>query len=150
MVRFLSVFVVVMNCASAQSAMLSGMVMDGSRGVPLEGATVTLRDVGLVATTDAEGRFSFDGKSSQQNIERASLSKATSADVITFSKDGYDTVSRSVKSTGGTENVVLTLAGKVTYVCTTADAKGRWQIARTVFDPETKTSDITYLTDTKL
>ena len=150
MVRFLSVFVVLMNCAFAQSAILSGLVMDGSRGVPLEGATVTLRDAGLVTTTDAAGWFSFDGESSQQNSERVSLSKATSADVITFSKSGYGTVSRSVKSTGGTENVVLTLAGKVTYVCTTADAKGRWQIARTVFDPATKTSEITYLTDTEL
>ena len=44
--------------------------------------------------------------------------------------------------------MVLTLEGKVTYVCTTADAKGRWQIARTVYDPESKTSEITYLTDT--
>ena len=35
--------------------------MDGSKGVPLDGATVTLRDAGLVAKTDAKGRFSFDG-----------------------------------------------------------------------------------------
>ena len=55
--------------------------------------------------------------------------------------------SRELKSAGGTESVVLTLEGKVTYVCTTADSMGRWQIARTVFDLETKTSEITYLTD---
>jgi hypothetical protein len=150
MVRFLSVLLVLTTCASAQSAMLSGLVMDGSKGVPLEGATVTLRDAGLVATTDTKGHFSFDGDLAQQNADRATVSKVTSADVITFSKDGYDTISRSVKSISGTENVVLTLAGKVAYVCTTADAKGRWQIARTVFDPATKTSEITYLTDTKL
>ena len=124
--------------------------MDGSKGVPLEGATVALRDAGLVVTTDAKGRFSFGAAFSQRNDKQAPVSSAMSADVITFSKDGYGPISRSVKSTDGTENVVLTLGGKVTYVCTTADAKGRWQIARTVFDPATKRSEITYLTDTEL
>lgn len=133
MFRFIFAVMVLTTCTSAQSATVSGLVMDGSAGVPLEGATVTLRDAGLVATTDAEGRYSFEVKS---------------ADVITFSKDGYRSISRNVKSTDGTENVALTVEGKVTYVCTTADAKGRWQIARTVFDPQTKTSNITYLTDT--
>jgi hypothetical protein len=166
MFRFISVFLLLTTCASAQSAILSGLVMDGSKGVPLQGATVTLREAGLVVTTAAEGRFRFDGGAvvnkasvskvridgdlSQQNDGRTPFSTTASADVITFSKDGYGSVSRSVKSTGGTENVVLTLAGKVTYVCTTADAKGRWQIARTVYDPESKTSEITYLTDTEL
>ncbi|TWU38546.1 hypothetical protein Poly41_30230 [Novipirellula artificiosorum] len=121
------------TCAWAHSATLSGLVMDGSNGVPLEGATVTLKNAGLSVTTDVEGRYRFDG---------------ASADEVTFSKVGYDSISRNIESNGGTANVVLTLAGKVTYVCTTADAKGRWQIARTVYDPETKTSDITYLTDT--
>jgi len=60
MFRFISVFVLLTTCASAQSAILSGLVMDGSKGVPLKGATVTLRESGLVVTTDAEGRFSFD------------------------------------------------------------------------------------------
>jgi len=41
--------------ASAQSVTLSGLVMDGSAGAPLEGATVSLQDAGLVVTTDAEG-----------------------------------------------------------------------------------------------
>lgn len=150
MVRFLSLFFVLTTCVSAQSAILSGLVMDGSKGVPLAGATVTLRDAGLVATTDTKGRFSFDTDLAQRNSKQTPVSNATAADVITFSKDGYGSVSRRVKSTGLAENVVLTLAGKVTYVCTTADAKGRWQIARTVFDPESKTSDITYLTDTEL
>lgn len=166
MFRFISLFFLLTTCASAQPSTLSGLVMDGSKGVPLEGATVTLREAGLVVTTDAEGRFSFDGDAvankssvskvridgdlSQQTDGRAPFPKSASADVITFSKDGYDSVARSVKSAGGTENVVLTLAGKVTYVCTTADAKGRWQIARTVYDPESKTSEITYLTDTEL
>ncbi|MCA9030118.1 MAG: carboxypeptidase regulatory-like domain-containing protein [Planctomycetaceae bacterium] len=109
--------------------------MDGSAGVPLKGATVKLEKAGRATTTDADGRYSF---------------VSASPDVVTFSKDGYGSVSRNVKSAGGTESVVLTLAGKVTYVCTTADAKGRWQIARTVFDPATKTSEITYLTDTEL
>lgn len=150
MLRMISMVVVLTTCTYAHAAAVSGLVMDGSRGVPLEGATVTLREVGIVATTDAHGRFSFNGEVSQQKIERVSLSKAAPADVITFSKEGYSTVSRRVRPTDGTENVVLTLAGKVTYVCTTADATGRWQIARTVFDLATKTSEITYLTDTKL
>ncbi len=166
MFRFISVFMVLTTYASAQSATLSGLVMDGSAGAPLEGATVSLQDAGLVVTTDAEGRYSFEGETgtkqasisqdrfdgdlSKQNGDRAPLSKATSADVVTFSKVGYSSISRNVKSSDSTENVVLTLEGKVTYVCTTADAKGRWQIARTVYDPETKTSDITYLTDTTL
>lgn len=135
MARFISVIMVLTTCASVQAATLSGLVMDGSAGVALAGATVTLRDAGLVVTTDAKGRFSFEGK-------------VTSAEVVTFSKSGYGSISRNVKSTAGSENVVLTLEGKVTYVCTTADAKGRWQIARTVYDPQTKTSDIRYLTDT--
>ena len=117
--------------------------MDGSNGVPLVGATVTLHNAELVVTTDDAGRYSFEGKVAANNA-----SKTTPADVVTFSKDGYGSVSRKVKSMGGTENVVLTLEGKVTYVCSTADAKGRWQIARTVFDPETKTSEMTYLTNT--
>ncbi|WP_146457549.1 hypothetical protein [Rubripirellula tenax] len=147
---------VLTSCASAQSATLSGLVMNGSKGLPLDGATVTLQDTGLVVTTDAEGRYSFEGATrtkevsvSNQNGDRAKLSKATSANMITFSKTGYGSVSRNVKSNDGTENVVLTLENKVTYVCTTADAKGRWQLARTVFDPMTKTSEITYLTDTE-
>ncbi|HWA99670.1 MAG TPA: carboxypeptidase-like regulatory domain-containing protein [Pirellulales bacterium] len=166
MFRFISVLLVLTISASAQSATLSGLVMDGSNGVPLEGATVTLRDAGLAVTTDANGRFRFDGDAvagkvadsqlridgdlSKQNDGRAPSSNTASADWITFSKNGYGSVSRSVKSTGVSENVVLTLAGKVTYVCTTADAKGRWQIARTVYDPVSKTSEITYLTDTEL
>lgn len=150
MLRMISMVVVLTTCTCAHAAAVSGLVMDGSRGVPLEGATVTLREVGIIATTDAHGRFSFNGEVSQQKIDRVSLSKAALADVITFSKEGYGTVSRRVRPTDGTENVVLTLAGKVTYVCTTADATGRWQIARTVFDLATKTSEITYLTDTKL
>ena len=164
MLRFIFVFLMLTAYASAQSATFSGLVMDGSAGVPLAGATVTLQDAGLKVTTDAEGHYSFesgaaakeasvsqvrfDGDLSKQKGDRARLSKATSADVIIFSKGGYGSISRNVKSTDGTENVVLTLAGKVTYVCTTADAKGRWQIARTVYDPETKASEITYLTDT--
>ncbi len=115
MFRCIVVFVVLCTCVSAHAANLSGLVMDGSNGVPLEGATITLKDAGLSVTTDAEGHYSFDG---------------AITDEITFSKAGYDSVSRSIASTGGTENVVLTLAGKVTYVCTTADVKGRWQIAR--------------------
>ena len=138
MLRFLTVFMVLATCASAQSATLSGFVMDGSAGVPLAGVSVTLQDAEMVATTDAAGRYS---------VEVDAASKATS-DVVTFSKDGYGSISRNVESTSETENVVLTLEGKVTYVCTTADAKGRWQIARTVYDPESKTSEITYLTDT--
>lgn len=147
MFRFISVFLLLTICATAQSADLSGLVMDGSKGVPLAGASVALRDAGLVVTTDAKGRFRFDDRAAST---KAASSKIASTDRITFSKDGYGTVSRSVKSVGGSENVVLTLADKVTYVCTTADAKGRWQIARTVFDPQTKTSEITYLTDTEL
>lgn len=166
MVRFISAFMVLTACVSAQSALLSGFVMDGSNGVPLEGATVRLRDSGLVVTTDARGRFCFDGDAvadtssvspiraerepSKQDDGRALPVNATATDVITFSKDGYGSVSRSMRATGGTENVVLTLADKVTYVCTTADAKGRWQIARTVYDPKSGTSEITYLTDTEL
>ncbi len=157
MFRFISAFLVLTTCGSAHSAILSGVVMDGSSGVPLNGATVTLQDDGLVTTTDAQGHFSFDGdtiasESSVAQVRRDGdlAKKDAAAGVITFSKDGYAPVSRSIKSTGGTENVVLTLAGKVTYVCTTADAKGRWQIARTVFDPATKRSEITYLTDTEL
>ena len=138
MLRFLTVFMVLTTCASAQSATLSGFVMDGSAGVPLAGVSVTLQDAEMVATTDAAGRYS---------VEVDAATRATS-DVVTFSKDGYGSISRNVESTSETENVVLTLEGKVTYVCTTADAKGRWQIARTVYDPESKTSEITYLTDT--
>lgn len=161
MLRFSTLFMLLTTCASAQSSTLSGLVMDGSAGVPLEGATVTLQDAGLVLTTDAKGHYSsegdaaaakeayvsqvrLDGELSQQNGDRIPFSKGQSADVITFSKDGYGSASRNVTSTDGTENVVLTLEGKVTYVCTTADAKGRWQIARTVYDPETKTSAIAY------
>ena len=107
MFRCFVVFMVLSACVCTHAANLSGLVMDGSKGVPLEGATVTLKDAGLSMTTDAEGHYSFDG---------------ASADEITFSKAGYDSVSRSIESTGGTENVVLTLARKVTYVCTTADA----------------------------
>ena len=103
MLRLTFAFMVLSTYASAQSATLSGLVMDGSSGVPLEGATVTLRDAGLVATTDAEGLYSFEVKS---------------ADTVTFSKDGYGSISRNVKSIDSIENVVLTLAGKVTYVCT--------------------------------
>ena len=147
MFRFITMCLVLTTCASAWSATLSGFAMDGSKGVPLEGATVTLPDVGLVVTTNAEGRYSFEGAT--QKDDRARTSKATPASVITFSKDGYGSVSRNVNSTDDTENVVLTLTGKVSYVCTTADSKGRWQLARTVYDPETKTSEITYLTDTE-
>jgi hypothetical protein len=165
MFRFIAVVLVLMTCASAQSASLSGVVMDGSNGVPLEGATVTLQEAGLVVRTDARGRFRFDGDAGTGNVSASTAQTDTTlskpvdgrvqspgtafAGVITFSKDGYGSVSRRVNATDGTENVVLTLAGKVTYVCTTADAKGRWQIARTVYDPESKTSEITYLTDTR-
>src|SRR5690349_18854743 len=144
MFRFISVLLLLTTCASAQSAILSGLVMDGSKGVPLEGAAVTLREAGVVVTTDDEGRVSYDGDAvdnraslskvridgdlSKQTDGRAPFPTTASANVTTFSKDGYGSVARSVKSVGGTENVVLTLAGKVTYVCTTADAKGRWQI----------------------
>ncbi len=150
MFRFIAVVLVLMTCASAQSASLSGVVMDGSNGVPLEGATVTLQEAGLVVRTDARGRFRFDGDAGTGNVSASTAQTDTTlskpvdgrvqspgtafAGVITFSKDGYGSVSRRVNATDGTENVVLTLAGKVTYVCTTADAKGRWQIARTVYD----------------
>jgi len=130
-------------CGATSVANISGRIMDGSNGVPLVGATVTLQNAGLVVTTDDAGRYSFEGK-----VAATGATKATPADVVTFIKDGYGSISRNVESTGGTENVVLTLEGKVTYVCSTADAKGRWQIARTVYDPDTKTSEITYLTDT--
>ena len=165
MLRFITVLMLLTTYASAQPAALSGLVMDGSKGVPLEGATVMLQDAGLRVMTDAEGRYSFesdvsakavsvsqtqfDGDLTKQNGDQVRLAKATSAGVITFSKEGYGSITRSVKSTNGNENVVLTLDGKVTYVCTTADTKGRWQLARTVYDPETKTSKITYLTDTE-
>ncbi len=164
MFRLISVFIVLTNYAAAQSVTLSGLVMDGSAGVPLAGATVTLKNVGLVVTTDAEGRYSFEDATGtkeasvsqdrhdenlpRQDGYRAPLSKATSANVITFGKAGYGFISRNVESIDGVENVVLTLEGKVTYVCSTADANGNWQIARTVYDPETRTSDITFLTDT--
>jgi hypothetical protein len=156
---------VVLGQASAETVTLSGLVMDGSDGIPLQDATVTLQDTGLEVTTDAEGRYSFERDASaktasvsqvrfggdlfKQNRDQVRLTSATSAGVITFSKDGYGSISRNVKSTNGTENVVLTLEGKVTYVCTTADKKGKWQLARTVFDPETKSSKITYLTDSE-
>lgn len=111
---------------------------------------VTLKNVGLVVTTDAEGRYSF--KDATNKIEasvsqdrhdenlltqvgyRVRRSEATSANVITFGKAGYSFISRNVESIEGIENVVLTLDGKVTYVCSTADTKGKWQIARTVYD----------------
>ena len=137
------------TCASAQETMLSGLVMDGSNGVPLTGANVTLRDADLVTTTDANGNFSFGSADSLRVGGQSTVPKITSSDVISFSKEGYNTVSRSIISTSRTQNAVLTLSGKVTYVCTTADAKGRWQIARTNYDLATKTSEITYLTDTK-
>ena len=114
-------------------AKISGRVMDGSHGVPLAGVTVTFGQDGPSVTTNASGDYHFDG---------VWIGK------IMFAKDGYGTVSRSVDLDQASENVVLTLSGKVTYVCTTADEKGRWQIARTVFDPETKRSEITFLTDT--
>ncbi len=65
MFRLIAVFILLTNCAAAQSVTLSGLVMDGSAGVPLAGATVTLnnvrtlKNVGLFLTTDAEGRYSF-------------------------------------------------------------------------------------------
>lgn len=122
--------------AAAQSFTLSGLVMDGSAGVPLAGATVTLAEAGVKATTDSLGRYTLKGPAKPVT------------DTVTFGKDTYGSVSRSVKSADGIQNVVLTLEGKVTYVCSTADAKGNWQLARTVFDPKTKTSKITYLTQT--
>ncbi|MCA9120826.1 MAG: PD40 domain-containing protein [Planctomycetaceae bacterium] len=151
MFRSVSVFMLLSTCAYAQAAELSGLVMDGSIGIPLAGATVTLHDAGLVATTDAKGQYRFEvnAVASVASVSQARLDGDPSADVISFSKDGYGSISRSAKSADGTENVVLTLEDKVTYVCSTADAKGRWQIARTVYDPQTKTSVITYLTDTE-
>ena len=101
-------------------AKISGRVMDGSHGAPLAGVTVTFGQDGPSVTTNASGDYHFDG---------VWIGK------IKFAKDGFGTVSRSVDLDQASENVVLTLSGKVTYVCTTADEKGRWQIARTVFDP---------------
>lgn len=157
MLRFVAALLVLTTCRSAHSGILSGVVMDGSNGVPLNGATVTLQNTGLVATTDAQGHYRFDDDAiaglspvPQSGSGGNSAKKDTTTLVITFSRDGYTPVSRFVNATHDTENAVLTLDGKVTYVCTTADAKGRWQIARTVFDPATKTSEITWLTDTEL
>jgi hypothetical protein len=44
MLRFLTLLMVLTTYASAQSANVSGIVMDGSNGVPLDNAIVTLRD----------------------------------------------------------------------------------------------------------
>lgn len=95
-------------------ATLSALVMDGSNGVPLGGVTITLKNARLSLTTDAAGRYRFD---------------EASGDKVTFSKVGDDSISRDIKPNGGSENAVITLAGEGTYVCTTAEAEGRWQIA---------------------
>jgi hypothetical protein len=55
----------------------------------------------------------FEGDISKQNGDQVQLAKARSSDVINFSKDGYGSISRSIKSSDGTENVVLTLEGMV-------------------------------------
>ncbi len=161
MIRFTLAFIALTTYASAQSSTISGLVFDGSSGVPLVGATVTLEDSGQQVKTDFKGCYSFSDPTTTKvvpasqtrfgqdasNADQAKPLKETSSHVIIFSKEGYGTVTRQIKSTNGTENVVLTLEGKVTYVCSTADSKGRWQIARTVYDPETRKSAITYFTD---
>lgn len=142
---------------------LSGRVLDGSHGVALSGVTVSLRNSGRATTTDEEGRYHFSdlttaavsGDSLQGGPARDIVSDSDAVasadpsafDVISFRKDGYTPVGRELRTHAGVQNIVLTLAGKVTYVCTTADRQGRWQIARTVFDLQTRTSEITYLTD---
>ena len=135
--------------ASAQETLISGRVMDGSNGVPLAGATVSLHDAEIVTITDAEGHFRFDSAITKQVDVPTKPPTIASSEMISFSKEGYDTVSRSINASSSNQYAVLTLSGKVTYVCTTADSKGRWQIARTIFDLASKTSEITYLTDTK-
>ena len=135
--------------ASAQETLISGRVMDGSNGVPLAGATVSLHDAEIVTMTDAEGHFRFDSAITKQVDVPTKPPTIASSEMISFSKEGYDTVSRSINASSSNQYAVLTLSGKVTYVCTTADSKGRWQIARTIFDLASKTSEITYLTDTK-
>jgi hypothetical protein len=155
MAKFAFVLLALTTFVSARADTLSGLVMDGSFGVPLEGVSVVLQPSGLMTRSNADGHFSFryDPKTMAAPIDRdlkdqTQVTKTAPSNTIAFAKQGYGSIAQNLKSPQGTANAVLTLEGKVTYLCTTADSKGRWQIARTIFDPTSKTSRITYLTDT--
>lgn len=119
---------------SSYAVEIAGTVMNGSHGVPLSGVTVTNVSSSTSVQSDAQGEYQID---------------AEAGDSLLFESDGYHSITQRISTAEGTVDPVLTLADKVTYVCTTADKQGRWQIARTIFDLKTKTSQIAYLTDSE-
>jgi hypothetical protein len=123
--------------AVTQTVSIRGRVMNGSAGIGLEGAVVTLVAAGLSAMTDGSGNYFLTGNI---NLPRQFP--------LTVSKDGYSMVSRGIDSHEETQNFVLTEEGKVTYVSSFRPAgRRRLLIARTLYDPATRTSAVTYLTD---
>jgi len=82
---------------------VSGSVMDGSSGNPLDGATVEIKDsdgtVGT-ATTDAGGRFTY----------RAEAPLKAGRISIKASKDGYDTSRTTVNASGSVNDIQLAVS----------------------------------------
>lgn len=78
--------------ASSMAASVVGVVVNGSNGSPLSGATVTLRDAGLNTITNFNGQFRLDVDGG-------------TTDYLTVTLDGYDPLGMELHLTGATNNV---------------------------------------------
>ena len=78
--------------ASSMAASVVGVVVNGSNGSPLSGATVTLRDAGLNTLTNFNGQFRLDVDGG-------------TTDYLTVTLDGYDPLGMELHLTGATNNV---------------------------------------------
>jgi hypothetical protein len=83
---------------------VSGTVVDGSSGQPIEGATVEVKDnadVSGTATTDAEGRFTY--RAEQEPLLAGRIR-------IRASKDGYQPSRTTIDANGNINDVQLALS----------------------------------------
>lgn len=78
--------------ASSMAASVVGVVVNGSNGSPLSGATVTLRDAGLNTLTNFNGQFRLDVDGG-------------TTDYLTVTLDGYDPLGMELHLTGATNNL---------------------------------------------
>lgn len=90
-------FLLLVSCfcsllSSAQTATVSGTVVEGKTAVPVEGASVTLQPGGQTVVTDERGRFSFR--------------PAGAVASLTVSSVGHQTVTLSMDAFGKTNGVV--------------------------------------------
>ena len=75
----------------AQTSNVVGVVVNGSTGAPISGASVTLQQSGAHATTNFSGDFS--------------LTAAGTADLLIVTCDGYEAYSREVAFASKTVNL---------------------------------------------